>query len=122
MTASTTVRLKARHALLACLCFAAVLFLGSAWSAGAANANAPSAGVVVQQISHGSPMQPHRSCPAGAQAQGSGTCASVSVVGLSPPVSGYVFAAQPHSSRFAPAEAVAAAQFHGSRLERPPRF
>src|SRR5690348_6479096 len=122
MTASTTARLTARHALLACLCFVAALTLAVAWGADAASANAPSAGIVVQQASHGSPMVPHRSCPSGAQSQGAGTCASVSVVGLLSLAGGHVAAPQSHSSRFTPNQASVVAQLHGSRLERPPRF
>jgi hypothetical protein len=122
MTALTKEWPEARHALLACLCFVASLLLGLAGTADAAYGSAPAAGIVVQQVSHGSLMLPHQSCPARAQAQGSGTCTSVSVVGLSPPASGYTPAAQPHDSCLAPAEASATAQLYGSRLERPPRF
>src|SRR4029079_1399961 len=89
MTALTKEWPEARHALLACLCFVASLLLGLAGTADAAYGSAPAAGIVVQQVSHGSLMLPHQSCPARAQAQGSGTCTSVSVVGLSPPASGY---------------------------------
>ena len=109
----------AMRALLACLCVVttpAVSFPGAL----AVKASHAPGDVVVQQMSRGAAPASHRSCPRSLP-RNAGGCVSPGFVGLDEPVASHAATIASRSSRLTIAIALAVAQQHGSRLERPPR-
>jgi hypothetical protein len=121
MTASRTTFLL-KHAMMTCVCVLVMLVIslaaGSPTSAHAST-TVPAAHHVASAVdSH--PM-PHRSCPLSTSSQGAGACSFAGSIAMAQPADSHTVLAEPKSSRVAATSESVAAEFLGSRLERPPR-